>query len=337
MSIATPTPTVAAIGRLNITGNVIPASWWHNIKLPSGQPDSTAIVLLSEIIYWYRPAEVRDELSGALIGHRRRFRGDKLQRDYQSFADQFGFSKRAATDAIKRLRDAGLITTELRTIKNALGRSIPNVLFVEPVPELIEHITNGTYPPLKRNIPTVEVEDTLQSGVSSLPLKRKTNTEITTKNTTEIITTGYATAQPLASGKTTSISKSEKTPLKEACRKTWEAYQNGYWARYGVDPVRNAKVSSQIKQFVERVGMEAAPHIARFYLSVNNTFYVQKLHPVGCLLADAESLHTQWATGRTMTAARAKQIDSTQTNLNAADETIRMLRARRAANGGAAC
>ncbi|MFL4557729.1 hypothetical protein ACH19I_14225 [Yersinia kristensenii] len=156
------------------------------------------------------------------------------------------------------------------------------------------------------------------------------------ENTTEITTENYicVTASPPASGKTTPTSKAEKTPLKEACRKTWEAYQNGYWARYGVDPVRNAKVSSQIKQFVERVGMEAAPHIARFYLSVNNTFYVQKLHPVGCLLADAESLHTQWATGRTMTAARAKQIDSTQTNLNAADETIRMLRARRAANGG---
>ncbi|CRE96427.1 TPA: hypothetical protein ACX4EX_003215 [Yersinia enterocolitica] len=156
------------------------------------------------------------------------------------------------------------------------------------------------------------------------------------ENTTEITTENNicVTASPPASGKTAPTSKAEKTPLKEACRKTWEAYQNGYWARYGVDPVRNAKVNGQIKQFVERVGMEVAPHVAEFYLSVNNTFYVQKLHPVGCLLADAESLHTQWATGRTMTAAKAKQIDSTQTNLNAADETIRMLRARRAANGG---
>lgn len=203
------TPTVEAIGRLNITGNVIPANWWHNIKLPSGQPDSTAIVLLSEIIYWYRPSEIRDELSGALIGYRRRFRGDKLQRDYQSFAEQFGFSKRAATDAIKRLRDAGLITTELRTIKNAEGRSMPNVLFVEPVPEAIENITNGTYPPIQRNIPHAEAEDTQQSGGTYPALRRNTNTEITTENTTEITTENYCdTALPIARQKTRTRKKS---------------------------------------------------------------------------------------------------------------------------------
>ncbi|MGT3245325.1 hypothetical protein ACVSUJ_23010 [Yersinia enterocolitica] len=175
--------------------------------------------------------------------------------------------------------------------------------------------------------------DPMQRTKMTQPLPRDYLQENTTEITTENKICCVPTQSP-ATGKITSQSKPEETPQREACRKTWEAYKNGYWERYGVDPVRNAKVSSQIKQFVGRVGMEAAPHVARFYLSVNNTFYVQKLHPVGCLLADAESLHTQWATGRTMTAARAKQIDSTQTNLNAADETIRMLRARRAANGG---
>ncbi|MEN2732324.1 hypothetical protein WBU85_05535 [Escherichia coli] len=93
MSRYAPTPEVMAIGQINISGNVTPANWWKYIRLPSGRPDATAIALLSEIVYWYRPTEVRDEHTGALLGYRKRFQGDKLQRSYQAFAEQFGFGK----------------------------------------------------------------------------------------------------------------------------------------------------------------------------------------------------------------------------------------------------
>ena len=87
MSRYAPTPEVMAIGQINISGNVTPANWWKYIRLPSGRPDATAIALLSEIVYWYRPTEVRDEHTGALLGYRKRFQGDKLQRSYQAFAE----------------------------------------------------------------------------------------------------------------------------------------------------------------------------------------------------------------------------------------------------------
>ena len=51
--------------------------------------------------------------------------------------------------------------------------------------------------------------------------------------------------------------------------------------------------------------------------------------PLGTLVAKAEAYRTQWATGRAMTAGQARQIDSTQTNANAADQAKAMLRARR--------
>lgn len=202
MSIYTPTTTVSAIGQINISGNVIPATWWGHIRLPSGKPDSTAIVLLSEIVYWYRPAEVRDEYSGELKGLRKRFHGDKLQRSYQAFADQFGFSKRETTDALKRLREAGIITLELRTINTNSG-AVNNVLYVEPVADKVAYVTNtiagdlvevqpendatfGTGPTLKRNRGYVETEQGLRQDGTGPTLKRKTNTEITTEITTEI-------------------------------------------------------------------------------------------------------------------------------------------------------
>lgn len=205
MSTSTPTDTVVAIGQINLTGNVTPASWWRHITLPSGRPDQTAITLLAEIVYWYRPSEVRDEITGALVGYRKRFHGDKLQRSYQAFADQFGFSKREATDALKRLRDAGFITLELRTIQTSEGITLSNVLYVEPVPEAVldinsmvrkSDIKNVTPVPFERNTPSVPTEPLPRSDVDDPALKRETYTDITTKTTTEIKNTGADAGAP---------------------------------------------------------------------------------------------------------------------------------------------
>lgn len=205
MSTTTPTNTVVAIGQINLTGNVTPASWWRHITLPSGRPDQTAITLLAEIVYWYRPSEVRDEITGALVGYRKRFHGDKLQRSYQAFADQFGFSKREATDALKRLRDAGLITLELRTVQTSEGMTLSNVLFVEPVPEAVldinsmvrkSDIKNVTPVPFQRNTPSVPTEPLPRSDVDDPTLKRETYTEITTETTTEIKNIGADAGAP---------------------------------------------------------------------------------------------------------------------------------------------
>lgn len=199
MNKLTPTDAVNQIGNLSLSGNVIPSNWWQHIKLPSGKPDSTAIILLSDIVYWYRPSEIRDEVTGELRGWSKRFHGDKLQRSYQAFANQFGFSKREATDALKRLRAAGLITLELRTVTTPEGTTLNNVLYVEVVPEAIYAITNnasnladedaknGTPVTSERNTPYVETEPLLRSDVSAPTLKSDTYTEITTETTTENI------------------------------------------------------------------------------------------------------------------------------------------------------
>jgi hypothetical protein len=95
---------------------------------------------------------------------------------------------------------------------------------------------------------------------------------------------------------------------------TWNAYCEAYRCRYNVDPVRNATVNAQMAHFVSRVGAEDAPHVARFYVMHNKSWYVQKAHAVGPMLADCEGLRTQWATGNRVTAASAQQMDRTQTN-----------------------
>jgi len=71
-------PVVDALGQMGFQGNIIPRSWYANIKKPSGKPDVVAITLLSEIVWWYRPKEVRDEET---LGSRwvKKFDADLLQ------------------------------------------------------------------------------------------------------------------------------------------------------------------------------------------------------------------------------------------------------------------
>ena len=118
--------------------------------------------------------------------------------------------------------------------------------------------------------------------------------------------------------------------MRQACKRTWDAYALAYAERYGADPVRNAKVSGQIVQLVKRLGVDDAPQVAAYYLTHDLRWYVQVGHSVDALLKDAEKLRTEWATGQRMTSTRAGQIDATQSNLNAINEAKDLAARRRA-------
>ena len=101
-------PHVAAIGKLNLTGNIIPSIWWQRLRLESGAPDFTGVMILAEIV---------------------NSKETELQRNYQSFADQFGLSKKQVREAMQRLVERKLITTDFRTITQH-GIVLNNVLFI---------------------------------------------------------------------------------------------------------------------------------------------------------------------------------------------------------------
>jgi len=111
------------------------------------------------------------------------------------------------------------------------------------------------------------------------------------------------------------VASDKPPPKKESITvETWKAYSNAYQDRYQVTPVRNATVNGQLSSFVKRIGAEESPHVAAFFVTHNNQFYVTKMHTVGLLLADAEKLRTEWATNKTVTHSQARQVDKTQKN-----------------------
>lgn len=126
--------------------------------------------------------------------------------------------------------------------------------------------------------------------------------------------------------------KADETELQAECRRIWNAYSDAYFNRYGVEPVRNAKVNTQVKQIAQRLGAEGSG-VAEFYVSrVNDAFIVRGCHDLGLLLSRCESFRTQWATGNSITATRARQVDQTQANFSAADEAMALIQKRRANN-----
>ncbi len=110
----------------------------------------------------------------------------------------------------------------------------------------------------------------------------------------------------------------------------WKGYAQAYRARYQVDPVRNAKVNSQIKQLVLRLGAVEAPEVAAWYVRHNSAMYVRAKHPVDLLLRDCEGLRTEWARGQQVTDQDARAIDKKQSNFNAFAPLIAEAEAREA-------
>ena len=50
--ITTGNEAVDAVGRMNLTGNVIPESWYLTITNDKGKVNPLAILILSDIVYW---------------------------------------------------------------------------------------------------------------------------------------------------------------------------------------------------------------------------------------------------------------------------------------------
>lgn len=139
---------VLQIGEIHFEGNITPHAWYQHslLRTRAGRKRAScahtnAILILGDIIYWYRPVIVRDEETGRVLAVKQKFQRDQLQKSYASWAKFFGLSAKQVRDAVSFLKERGLIRTELRTLTMPSGERLPNRLFVEPVVEMIRRIT----------------------------------------------------------------------------------------------------------------------------------------------------------------------------------------------------
>lgn len=122
-----------------------------------------------------------------------------------------------------------------------------------------------------------------------------------------------ASLQPSTASQGQQPSDSAKKPAGSDSGKTvqtWAAYSRAYQERYGVEPLRNAKVNGQIGRLIDQVGIDEAPKIAEFYLTHNGGFYVSSGHCVDLLLRDCSKLRTEMVTGRKITRLEARSAEA---------------------------
>lgn len=188
VNLSTGNVVVDEMAKINITGNITPVIWFKTIQYPNGKANTNAINLLSDIVYWYRPREKRDEYSGQIIGYEKKFKEDKLQRNYQQIADKLGITKNQALAAVNALEGLGVVTKEFRNIE-ANGLRLNNVLYLGLVPERLLELT---YPSQTQCLSVCNYNQTgvqLELGRVSnsnpigVQVESDTNTEITTKIT----------------------------------------------------------------------------------------------------------------------------------------------------------
>ena len=189
--------------KVAFSGNVIPQIWYRvfvksDLKHP--KPHLLAINILADIVYWYRPREIRDEGSGQIIGYQKKFREDLLQRSYSQIAEQFGCSAGQAKDAIVFLEQMGVVRREFRTL-HSNGMTYANVLYLALDVERLKELTYPCGEISPDGCP--EDPDGVSDEISHTPVSEfrggcaeisthppvkfpQTNTEIThTKTTTE--------------------------------------------------------------------------------------------------------------------------------------------------------
>lgn len=160
--------TVDRLANLQLYGNIIPHSWYNAITLKDGKPDLIAIIILADILYWYRPKEIIDEKTGEVIGYKKKFNNDALQRSYSQLMDMFNLSRKQVGRALKVLCELNLIKKDKRN-ETINYRNFNNVLYLKLNADRLLEIT---FPPDNHPLLPLKKGDSLPEG-TTLPPSRE--------------------------------------------------------------------------------------------------------------------------------------------------------------------
>jgi len=136
---------LSCMHQFGITGNITSPTWYKIIKwkfsdkTPNGKPHREAIELLSEIFYWYRPTEVKDQKGNVKIF--KKFESDILQKSYKDIEESMGMTQNEARSAFKTLESLGIAEREFRDI-TVKGVPLSNVLFIRFHPNRLKELMN---------------------------------------------------------------------------------------------------------------------------------------------------------------------------------------------------
>ena len=179
---------VDAVAKMQLTGNIVHEAWYHTVTKKNGKCCPLAVLILADIVYWYRPAEHRDEETQDVTYYKKFRDNDYLQRSYAQIMSRYGISKKQAYEALVVLENLGVIKRHFRTVTTSGGNRMGNVMFLELIPEVLMKLTYPDEDPIAK-----KVNSSLPAGDDLIPNKSippyenvNTNTKTTTEDTPEI-------------------------------------------------------------------------------------------------------------------------------------------------------
>lgn len=182
--------SVTLLNNYNPRGDVLEAEWFSPdspLKFKNGKPHVNAMLILANLIYWHRPIQERDESSDRVIGYRKKFKADLLQKSYSDYEESRGLTKKQIREALIFLEELGIVKREFRTINTPSGK-INNVMYIHLNSQKVLELQGKTGPtspfrdtppsflPGKEGVPSKEIGSSFQG---------KTYTKTTTKTSRE--------------------------------------------------------------------------------------------------------------------------------------------------------
>ncbi len=162
----------------------------------------------------------------------------------------------------------------------------------------------------------IEIEDYGDDTDTLRPRdEHDTDTGVTGRDGTGRDGTGRTgNAEPDGAGSPLELVRPKKGKPATDGTQVWTAYAEAYQTAYGQAPARNAKQNAMCARLVQRLGVDDACAVVRFYVTHRRSYYVQKVHQLDPCLADCEGLRTQMLAGHRVTSADARRVDEGQTN-----------------------
>lgn len=248
---------------------------------------------------------------------------------FNTIADMASISRSSAIRAVKSATDKGWIAVTRRKKTNGVNKSnvyrlkTPDNSFISAPAVDPASFDDGT---LDECIAPVEktsgVQKTLpvSGGVSqTLPGFPSDTTLVSTghPNETNEVPNELNHKKPSEAAEATPAAPKKKAATKEPAPTTasWDAYKAAYLNRYGVEPLRSAKVNAALSTIVKTVGAEKAPLLVTHYVKLAG-FYAECQHDIGILVRDIQKvwnhMHKAAApgvSGKPKTMDDYKQID----------------------------
>lgn len=201
--LSTGNPIVDEVSTISISGNVIPEVWYKTLVNEKNRTNPLAILILADIVYWYKPTENRDEVTNKVSYQKKFLDNDYLQRSYDQLSKKFCISKNQARDAVIFLEQKGVIKRHFRTVQTLNG-PLPNVMYIELIPAVLKKLTfpNNEEGGIQKKIdtPLENCSDLSKKKGTSPDKKTDTNTKITPEITTGTTSTIVVDLQSVFKG-----------------------------------------------------------------------------------------------------------------------------------------